>query len=225
MRVSIIIPVYNEEESIGYVLERIPDRDQYEIIVVDGGSTDRTVEIARSYGAREVDEPRRGYGRACSTGLNHASGDIVVFLDGDGADDPTQIPDLIKHLNIGQKDMALGSRLAGDIQSGAMPWHQRFGNQLSAGLIRILYKLPITDLSPFRAVKRDKLLSIDVKDMTYGWPTEMICKAARNDWRIVEIPVNYHRRYGGRSKISGTVRGTVLATYHIITTILKYAWN
>jgi hypothetical protein len=146
-------------------------------------------------------------------------------MDGDGADDPTRIPGLLQPLFSGRADLVLGSRLAGTIDPGAMPWHQRFGNQLSAGLIRALYRVPVTDLSPFRAVNREKLLSLDMKEMTYGWPTEMITKAARNDWTLIEIPVHYHTRFGGRSKISGTVRGTLLATYYIILTILRNAWN
>jgi glycosyltransferase involved in cell wall biosynthesis len=223
MGVSIIIPAFNEEESIQYVLKRIPENPIYEIIVVDGGSKDQTVAIAEAWGARVVHEPRRGYGRACAAGLEQATGEIIVFLDADGADDPTQIPNLIDPIVNKQADMVLGSRLAGKIHPDAMPWHQRFGNWLSASLIRLLYRLPITDLSPFRAVDRLKLQSLEMGEMTYGWPTEMIAKATRGNWRIVEIPVNYFPRYGGRSKISGTLNGTILATYHILSTIFKFA--
>ncbi len=223
MRTSIIIPVYNEEESISFVLDQIPDKDNYEILVVDGGSNDNTVDIATSNGAQVIHEPRRGYGRACATGVEQANGEIVVFIDGDGADDPTQIPKLIKPLLTGQTDMVLGSRLTGNIHPGAMPWHQQFGNKLSASLIRLLYQIPITDLSPFRSVNREKLIALSMQEMTYGWPTEMITKAALNNWKIIEIPVNYSPRYGGRSKISGTVKGTILATFYILFTILKYA--
>ena len=223
MRTSIVIPAYNEEESIGYVLARIPDPEQYEIIVVDGGSMDRTAEIAASFGATVIQELRRGYGRACAAGVNQAKGEWIVFMDGDGADDPTQIPELLEPLVAGQADLVLGSRLAGPIRAGAMPWHQRIGNQLSARLIRILYGVPVTDLSPFRAVNREKLLSLNMQEMTYGWPTEMMTKALQNHWTLIEIPVNHHPRYGGKSKISGTVRGTILATYYILLTILRYA--
>ncbi len=224
MKTSIIIPTYNEAESIAYVIGKIPDRARYEILVVDGGSGDETVALASASGAQVISEPRRGYGQACMTGLMQSTGEIVVFLDADGADDPTQIPELIAPLEQNQADMVLGSRLAGKIHSGAMPWHQHFGNWFSAGLIRLLYRLPVTDLSPFRAVRRDKLLALGMTEMTYGWPTEMIAKAARKSWRTVEIPVNYFPRYGGESKISGTVRGTILATYYILSTILKYAF-
>jgi len=223
MDTSIIIPAFNEGESIGFVLDRIPNKDIYEIIVVDGGSVDNTVAIAEACGVRVIQEFRRGYGRACAAGIEQAAGDIAVFLDADGADDPTQIPELIAPILSGQADMVLGSRLAGKIHPGAMPWHQYFGNWFSAGLIRLLYSLPITDLSPFRAVDRSKLMSLEMQEMTYGWPTEMIAKAARQNWRIPEIPVNYYPRYGGKSKISGTVRGTILATFYILSTIIKYA--
>jgi len=222
MQVSVIIPAINEEGSLEQVLAAIPRDVVNEIILVDGGSSDRTVSVAEHAGAMVIHEPRRGYGLACATGLKRASSEVVVFMDADGADDPGQIHDLISPLQDGQVDMVLGSRLAGHIALGAMPWHQRFGNWLSAALIRGLYGLTITDLSPFRAVRRSKLLALDMQEMTYGWPTEMITKAARKDWRIVEIPVNYHPRLAGDSKISGTFHGTLWATYYILRTIFRY---
>jgi glycosyltransferase involved in cell wall biosynthesis len=223
MSATVIIPALNEEASIGQVLSEIPPQGVDEVIVVDGGSTDDTVAIARAAGATVIHEPIRGYGRACATGLAAAQGDIVVFVDADGADDPTQLPDLLAPVLDGQAEMALGSRLGGQLEAGAMPAHQRFGNWLSAGLIRVLYGLPLTDLSPFRAVVRQRLLDLDMREMTYGWPTEMIVKAARRGWRVVEIPARYRPRLGGRSKISGTVKGTVMATYFILWTIVRYA--
>jgi glycosyltransferase involved in cell wall biosynthesis len=223
LSVSVIIPALNEEESIAQVLAEVPARSVDEILVVDGGSTDHTVAIAQEAGARVIHEPRRGYGRACATGLAGAQGEIVVFVDGDGADDPAQIPELLAPVLGGRAEMALGSRLAGQVAAGAMPAHQRFGNWLSAGLIRLLYGLPLTDLSPFRAVVRRSLLDLDMREMTYGWPTEMIVKAAQRHWRVVELPARYRPRIGGRSKISGTLKGTVLATYYILWTILRYA--
>jgi glycosyltransferase involved in cell wall biosynthesis len=223
MRTNIIIPALNEAESLKHVLSEIPDEVVSEVILVDGGSTDDTVRIAKAGGARVVIEKQRGYGLAFTTGVNHSDGDILVFMDGDGANNPSQIPALINPIQTGQADMVLGSRLVGYITPGAMPWHQRLGNQLSARLIHLLYELPITDLSPFRAVNREKLLTLDLKDMTYGWPTEMIVKAARQKWRILEIPVNHRSRIGGKSKISGTFQGTVLATLHILSTIIYYS--
>ncbi|MGD2157606.1 MAG: glycosyltransferase family 2 protein [Anaerolineales bacterium] len=222
MSTSVIIPALNEEQSLGAVLEAIPPESVAQIIVVDGGSTDGTVAVAEAAGAKVIHEPQRGYGRACAAGLAHASGEFIVFMDADGADDPTQIPDLLAPLLEGRADLVLGSRLAGDISPGAMPWHQRVGNRLSAWLLRVLYGLPISDLSPFRALRREKLLRLGMVEMTYGWPTEMIAKAARRGWRIVELPVRYRPRLGGHSKISGTIRGTVLSTYYILKTIFKY---
>jgi glycosyltransferase involved in cell wall biosynthesis len=223
MRTSVIISALNEEESIGQVLAAVPTGVTDEVIVVDGGSSDGTVAVAQAAGARVVLEPRRGYGRACATGIAAAQGDIVLFLDADGADDPSQIPELLAPILAGRADMVLGSRLAGEIAAGAMPWHQRFGNWLAAWLIRRLYGLPLTDLSPLRAVRRQSLLELGMEEMTYGWPTEMIVKAARRGWRVVEIPARYRPRLGGRSKISGTLRGTALATYYILWTIFRHS--
>jgi glycosyltransferase involved in cell wall biosynthesis len=219
----VIIPALNEEESIGYVLGEIQLQPADEVIVVDGGSSDETVSIAQAKRAKVVHEPRRGYGRACASGVAAARNDVLVFLDADGADDPSRIPDLAAPLERGAADIVLGSRLAGEVLPDAMPWQQRFGNQLSAWLIRLLYGIPITDLSPFRAVGRERLLQLRMEEMTYGWPTEMIVKAARQRWNIREIPVLYRPRYGGQSKISGTVRGTILAGYNILRTILRYS--
>lgn len=223
MNTTLIIPTLNEADTLGRVLAAIPRSLAVEILVVDGGSTDGTPANAEAGGARLISEPRRGYGRACAAGVCAAQGEIVVFLDADGADDPRHLPQLVAPLISGQAEMALGSRLAGQIEVGAMPWHQKAGNRLCARLIHRLYGLPITDLSPFRAVLRAELLELDLQEMTYGWPTEMIVKAARSGWRIREVPVEYHRRRGGKSKISGTWRGSLLATYHILKTILRYA--
>ena len=223
MFVTVILPALNEEASISQVLSEIPASVVDEVIVVDGGSTDRTVAIAQASGATVVHEPRRGYGRACATGVDAAQGEVVVFVDADGADDPRQIPELVAPVLANQAEMALGSRLAGQVEAGAMPWHKWFGNWLSAGLIRVLYGLPLTDLSPFRAVVRRRLLDLGMREMTYGWPTEMIVKAARDHWRVVEMPARYRPRLGGRSKISGTFKGTVLAAWYILWTIVRYA--
>jgi glycosyltransferase involved in cell wall biosynthesis len=225
MNASLVIPALNEEDSLPHVLDAINKDLLLEIILVDGGSQDRTVAIAKDFGALVINEPRPGYGRACATGVAHARGEIVIFMDADGADDPGQIPDLLAPITQSGADMVLGSRLAGSISPGAMPWHQKFGNWLSADLIRLLYGLPITDLSPFRAVLRTKLLTLNMQEMTYGWPTEMITRAARQGLSIIEVPVNYHPRLGGQSKISGTLRGTILATYYILSTIIKYSFG
>ena len=222
LSVAVIIPALNEAECIAQVLKAIPSEAVDEILVVDGGSTDGTVALAEANGARAISELRRGYGRACATGVAAVQDDVVIFVDADGADDPSQIPDLVAPLLRGEADMVLGSRLIGEIAPGAMLWHQRFGNWLAAWFIRRLYGLPLTDLSPFRAVDRRMLLRLGMQEMTYGWPTEMIAKAAGRGWRVVERPVRYRPRLGGRSKISGTLRGTVLATYYILWNIFRY---
>lgn len=223
MRTSIIIPALNEAENISQVLIAIPKDEKTEILVVDGGSIDGTPVIAEAAGAVVIHEQRRGYGWACAAGASAALGDVLVFMDADGADDPRHLPDLVYMVEKREADMALGSRLAGEVEAGAMPWHQYAGNWLAAQMIRGFYGLPLTDLSPFRAVDRKALLDLDMQEMTYGWPTEMITKAARRGWKIVEIPVLYHPRMGGKSKISGTVRGSVLATYFILSTIVRYS--
>jgi glycosyltransferase involved in cell wall biosynthesis len=221
--VSIIIPVINEAESIGQVLESIPRQLVDEILVIDGGSSDATVFIAEEAGARVIHESRPGYSRACHTGLLAACGDIVVFLDGDGADDPAHLPELLQPILDSRADLVLGSRLAGPRDPGAMHWTKWFGNFFAAWLFRLLYRLPITDLSPFRAGLRSKILELDLQDMTYGLPTEMIALAARRGWKIVEIPVSYHVRYGGKSKITGTWRGSFLASTLILRLIFRCA--
>lgn len=225
-KVSVIIPVLNEEESIAAVLGDIPADLDAEILVVDNGCTDRTIPIARARGARIVVAERRGYGAACYAGTLAASGDILVYLDGDYSDYPEEMTALIEPLVAGEADLVLGSRLArGDLPPEAMPPQQRFGNWLTARLMRWLYRLPVTDLSPFRAVPREVVLALDMQEMTFGWPTEMMVKAARAGYRIVEVPVRYRPRLGGKSKISGTLRGTLLAGYYILTTTFRYAWG
>jgi len=225
MSVTVILPALNEAESIGQVLAAIPRDGVDEILVVDGGSTDDTVAISEATGARVVCEPRRGYGLACEQGVAAAWSDILVFLDADGANDPGQIGQVVAPILAGQADLVLGSRLRGTIAPGAMPWHQRFGNWLAATLIARLYHIQVSDLGPFRAIRREALLGLGMQDLQYGYPTEMIVKAARKGLRVVEIPVSYHPRLGGRSKVSGTVRGTVRATYGILRTIFRYAWR
>jgi glycosyltransferase involved in cell wall biosynthesis len=219
---TLILPALNEAESIGQVIQAIPGDLEAEILVVDGGSQDETVSIARAAGARVIVEPRRGYGWACAAGAEAAQGELLVFMDADGADDAQSLEALTSPIQNDTADLVLGSRLRTVLQRGAMPWHQLAGNWLSARLIHWLYRLAISDLSPFRAVTRSGLRDLKMAEMTYGWPTEMIVKASRAGWRVQEIAVPHHPRLGGRSKISGTVRGTVLATYHILSTIFKY---
>jgi len=225
-KISVIIPVLNEEESIAAVLGDIPPELEAEVLVVDNGCTDQTIPIARSKGARIVVAEQQGYGAACYAGTLAASGDILVYLDGDYSDYPAEMSNLIAPIVEGRADLVLGSRLARrDLPREAMPPQQRFGNWLTAWLMRWLYKLPVTDLSPFRAIRKEVLLALKMQEMTFGWPTEMMVKAARAGYRLEEVPVRYRPRLGGKSKISGTLRGTILAGYYILTTTFKYAWG
>jgi len=223
MTVSLIIPALNEAGSIGPLLAEVPAGLVDEIIVVDNGSTDATGDAARSAGAKVVTEPRRGYGYACAAGVAAAHGDILVFMDGDGSFAPGELPILLAPLNSGQADLVLGSRTLGGMALDAMPVHQRAGNQLVVWLLGRLYRVTLTDLGPFRAIRRDLLLDLTMKEHTYGWPVEMMVKAARRHARLVEVPVSYRRRTAGESKVGGTVRGTVLAAYRILRVTFRYA--
>ena len=222
MRVSVIIPTHNEAEAIKHVLADLPLDLATEVIIVDSNSNDGTPEIAASMGARVLQEPRRGYGRACLTGLAAAnSPDIVVFLDGDYSDRPSELPILLAPIIEGRADIALGSRLGDQRSAKAMPWHQVFGNRLAAGLIRFLYGLEISDLGPFRAASTDALRALDLQETTYGWAVEMILKGAVAGFRMTEVPVSYYPRIG-KSKISGTLKGTLGAAWFIISLIVRY---
>lgn len=222
VRVSVIIPTHNEAQSIGRVLADLPASMVTEVLVVDSNSTDGTPEIASKMGARIVREPRRGYGRACLTGLAEASSpDIVVFLDGDYSDRPAELPLLVAPILDGRADITLGSRLGEQSIPGALPWHQAFGNRLAAFLIRFLYGVKISDLGPFRAGRADVLRALALEETTYGWAVEMILKGTLAGFRIVEVPVSYHPRIG-KSKISGTLRGTAGAAWFILSLIVRY---
>ena len=222
MRVSVIIPTFNEAASIGRVLADIPRGEVAEVLVVDSDSADGTPEIAARSRARVVREPRRGYGRACLTGLAHvAAPDVVVFLDGDYSDRPAEMPRLLAPLRDGQADLVIGSRLAGERMPGAMPWHAVVGNRLTARLLGVVCGVRLTDLGPFRAARYELLRALDLRETTYAWPVEMIAKAARRGARIIEVPVSYHPRLG-RSKISGTVRGSIGAAWGILGGALRH---
>lgn len=227
MHVDVIIPALNEAGNIQRLVERIPRgaADKVRIIVVDNGSTDLTAEKARQAGAIVVSEPRRGYGYACVAGVSVADSDVIVFLDGDGSFDATQIPDLLAPIMMDEADMVLGSRMKGGLEPGSMPPHQLYGNRLVSHLMGTLYGLNLTDLGPYRAIRAELLRSLNMQEMTFGWPTEMIVKAAKRKARITEISVSYGRRWSGKSKVSGTLRGTVLATWFILGVTLRYAFN
>ena len=226
MRVSVIIPTHNEAQAIARVLADLPSELTTEVIVVDSNSNDGTPEIAARMGARVVQEPRRGYGRACLTGLAAAnSPDVVVFLDGDYSDRPSELPILLASIidgpAEGRADITIGSRLHERRSAGALPWQQVFGNRLAASLIRLLYGVEISDLGPFRAARADVLRALALEETTYGWAVEMILKGALSGFRVVEVPVSYYPRIG-KSKISGTLKGTIGAGWFILSLIVRY---
>ena len=222
MRVSVIIPTRNEAQAIGRVLADVPRNLVNEVIVVDNCSSDGTPEIAARMGARVIFETRRGYGQACLTGVAAADApDVVVFLDGDYSDRPAELPLLLTPIAEGRADITIGSRLAGPRAAGALPWHALFGNWLAASLIRNLFGLRISDLGPFRAARANALRAVELEETTYGWAVELIVKGAIRGLRTVEVPVSYHPRIG-KSKISGTFRGTIGAAWFILSLITRY---
>jgi glycosyltransferase involved in cell wall biosynthesis len=224
MKVSVIIPALNEAGNIAALVAEVYATAPVDVIVVDNGSTDATAAEAQAAGARVVSEPRRGYGYACAAGVAPTrDADVLVFLDGDFSFLPGDLPILLKPIEQGAADLVLGSRTRGHIERGSMPPQQRWGNWLTAHLMNLLYGLSITDLGPYRAVRRSVLDQLNMQEMTYGWPVEMIVKAAQRHDRIVEIPVSYHSRRAGQSKVSGTLRGTILAGWRILSVTLRYA--
>ena len=223
--ISVIIPALDEEEPIaGVVRECLATGLPNEVIVVDNGSTDRTAERAHEAGARVV-TASRGYGRACAAGVRALSPecDIVVFLDGDGSDVPAFMNQLVDPVARGTHDFVIGSRTRGQREPGSMNLQQIFAGRLAGLILRILYGVRYTDMSPFRAIRRDALEQLDMREQTYGWNLEMQMKAARDGLRVLEVPVNHRRRAGGESKVSGTFRGTFVAGSRIVATLLRVA--
>ena len=223
--ISVIIAALNEEAAIANVINSVPKDLADEIVVVDNGSKDRTAEIATSAGARVVKEPIPGYGRAFRAGLRSVSPkcEIVVFLDGDGSDCPEMMDRLVTPIMEGKSDFVIGSRTRGHRETGSMNFHQVFAGYMVGFILRILYGVRSTDMGPFRAIRRDTLDRLGLREETYGWPLEMQMRAARARVRTVEVPVDYRRRAGGYSKIAGTVRGSVLAATRILITLARIA--
>lgn len=224
-KIVVIIPAYNEENSIAKVVNDIPKGLVYEVIVVNNNSNDATDVNARNAGATVLHEERPGYGFACLKGIEYIKQlqplpDIVVFIDADYSDHPEEMPLLILPI-INGMDMVIGSRALGKRENGSMTFPQIFGNWLATGLLKIIYKVSYTDLGPFRAIRYQKLLEINMQDSTYGWTVEMQLKAAKLKMKITEVPVSYRKRIGF-SKISGTIKGSMLAGYKILATIFKY---
>ena len=225
----VIIPALNEERSIGRVIGDIPQDLVTEIVVVNNGSTDSTARIASSSGATVIDEERRGYGQACLAGIDYIKNssylpDIIVFLDGDYSDYPQEIKELIFPITEGEYDLVIGSRTIGERQKGALLPQALVGNYVATRLIKLFYRVDFTDLGPFRAIRYDKLLSLDMRDKTFGWTVEMQVKAAKNGLRCTEIPVSYRKRIG-TSKITGTVAGSVMAGVKIIWMIFRQLFS
>lgn len=226
MVINVIIPAFNEENGVGQVILEIPKDIVAEIIVVNNASTDDTERIAREAGATVLRELIPGYGRACLKGIDYLTTavnkpDIVVFLDADHSDFPEEIRELIKPIVENKADLVIGSRALGGKEKGSMTPQQIFGNWLATRLLKWIYKVKFTDLGPFRAIRFSKLLELNMQDKTYGWTVEMQLKAAKMGYRCVEVPVRYRKRIGF-SKISGTVKGTVMAGYKILYTIFKH---
>jgi glycosyltransferase involved in cell wall biosynthesis len=226
--INVIIPVFNESGSIGFVLNDIPKGIAEEVIVVNNGSTDNTAEIAKQHGATVLLEEKKGYGSACLKGMEYIRNKpvdmqprIVVFIDGDYSDYPEQMTALVKPILEQEIDMVIGSRATGKRQSGSMAVQQVFGNWLATTLMKWFFGAKFTDLGPFRAIKWEKLQMLGMRDKNYGWTVEMQIKAAKQKLTYIEIPVDYRKRIG-KSKITGTIKGTIMAGYKIIATIFKY---
>ncbi len=221
-RVAVVIPAVDEEEALPRVLFEIPHDLVSEVVVVDNGSTDRTAEVARAGGARVVHEPRRGYGAACLAGIAAVpDSDVIVFLDGDHSDFPDDLRLLLPPVLRGEADLVIGSRMVDRASRAALLPQARFGNWLATFLMRLLFGIRCTDLGPFRVIRRQALMALGMQDRDYGWTVEMQLRAHFGQLRVTEVPVRYRRRLG-RSKISGTVRGVVLAGWKILGTIARY---
>lgn len=225
-KTAVVIPALNEEGNIARLVRQTWAQPVQMVIVVDNGSTDDTANLAQKAGATLISEERRGYGYACAAGTAAATAcgaDIVAYMDGDFSSLPEELPDLLAPIQGDKADLVLGSRSLGHIASGAMLPHQRFGNWLSARLLSWLYGVRVTDLGPYRAVRGEWIASLDMQEMTFGWPTEMMVKVAKAGGRIVEVPVSWRSRHSGQSKVSGTLRGSILAAYFILGVTLRHS--
>ena len=224
MRVAVVIPTLDEEAAIAGVVALVPRAIVDDIIVADSSSTDQTVERARAAGARIVSESRRGYGRACRAGAEAAANcDIIVFLDGDGSDCPELIRLLVEPIADGRADFVIGSRTRGAREPNSMSAHQILAGYAIGAALRLLYGVRYTDMGPFRAIRRDALMELGMRETSYGWNLEMQMRAARGGLRIIELPVAHRRRTGGVSKVSGSLGGTLKASWRILLTFTRIA--
>lgn len=227
MKTAIIIPALNEAGNIAGLVQETLQQGVNWVIVVDNGSTDETAVLAGNSGAEVVREPRRGYGFAVAAGTAAAldlGAEVLVTMDGDFSSLPAELTRLLDPIAAGSADLVLGSRLLGEIAAGAMLPHQCFGNWLASRLMSRLYKVRVTDLGPYRAITAAMMRRLEMREMTFGWPAEMMVKVAKLNGRIVEVPVSWHVRRSGDSKVSGTLRGSLLAAYYILGVTLRYAW-
>jgi len=227
VKTAVIIPALNEAGNIAELVKQTLDQVVDWVIVVDNGSVDETAVLAEEAGAKVIAEPRRGYGYACAAGTAVAlalNADILIYMDGDFSSLPQELPRLITPIVENQADLLLGSRMLGHIAAGAMPPHQRFGNWLSSRLMSSLYDIHVTDLGPYRAIRADTIRELDMQEMTFGWPTEMMVKVAKKNGRVLEVPVSWHTRRSGKSKVGGTLKGSLLAGYYILGVTLRYAY-
>lgn len=225
-KIAIIIPALNEEDALRQLLPEIPNDFAQWIIVADNGSTDATASAARSAGAIVASEPVRGYGRNCLKGFQTAQewgADIVIFMDGDGSDDPADLPLMLAPVEADEADFVIGSRSTKRAEAGAVLLQARLGNWLVSRMIRILYGVKISDIGSFRVIRSTSLAALQMQEMTFGWPVEMVVKSARAGYRIMECPIHYRRRSHGRSKVAGTVAGSIKAAYFMVRTTLRYA--
>jgi glycosyltransferase involved in cell wall biosynthesis len=225
-KVAIVIPALNEEAAIHQLLAELPQDFAQWVIVVDNGSTDATATVAQKSGAIVTTELIRGYGRACLKGFKTAcslGAEIVIFMDGDGSDDPIDLPMMLKPINEGRADFVIGSRVSELAERGAVPAQARLGNWLVSRMIRLLYGVGLHDIGSFRVIRRSVLETIDMREMTFGWPVEMLVKAARAHYRILELPIHYRRRSSGHSKVASTLSGSIKAAYYMLSTTFRYA--
>ncbi len=225
-RVAIIIPALDEEAALRHLLAELPKGFAQWVIVVDNGSTDATASVARGAGAIVASEPVRGYGRACLKGFKTAcslGAEIVIFMDGDGSDDPADLPVMLEPISNGRADFVIGSRVSKRADRGAVPPQARLGNWLVSRMIHMLYGMHLHDIGSFRALHCSMLDALGMREMTFGWPVEMVVKAARAHYRIVELPIHYRRRSHGRSKVAGTITGSIKTAYYMLSTTLRYA--